>query len=339
MSGRGGSAMLAPLGWAYGRLVAWRNRRYDRPGAVRAAGLPVLSIGNLTVGGTGKTPLCAWICRRLIERGRKPAVLSRGYGGRAGRGPVVVSEGRGPIVASVLSGDEPFMLARTVEGLRVVVGADRLAGAAAATALGADVIVLDDGFQHRRIARDLDIVLLDARQPLDRQRLLPAGRLREPLHALGRAGLIVATRTGSPDDVLRVERAVRPHNESAPVIGCSTRVVGFVDAAGAPAAAPRRALAFCAIGSPDGFRRDLETQGIALAGFRAFRDHHRFSRRELAALRARAESAGAVLVTTEKDLARLDPGESLLALRIVPWLTDPAPLCRAVETALGGGAP
>jgi tetraacyldisaccharide 4'-kinase len=331
---------LAPLSSVYGAAVRLRNRRYERPGASRRAPVPVLSVGNLTVGGTGKTPMVAWLCRHLLELGRRPAVVSRGYGGAAGRGPLVVSDGSGPRVGAARCGDEPFMLARALPGVRVIVGSDRTAGAAAAAADRADVVVLDDGYQHRRLARDLDIVLLDAATPLAAQRLLPAGDLREPLSGLGRAGAVVLTRYVQGAAATDNERTVRRLTD-APLLHAVHHACGFVDLERAPVEAPARALAFCAIGNPHGFRDDLVATGIDVVGFRSFRDHHRFTDAEIAALVSEARQSGTALVTTEKDLARLaarvdrfgdrPPVGLAIELRVV----DPEPLLAAVRSAVG----
>lgn len=331
---------LAPLAWAYEAAVRARNRRYDRPGATQRVSLPVLSVGNLVVGGTGKTPTVAWLASRLVATGARPAIVSRGYGGRAGRGPLLVSVGDGPRCAARVCGDEPFLLARTVRGAVVIVGADRLHGAELARAHGAGSVVLDDGFQHRRLARDLDIVLLDAEQPFGNGRLLPAGPLREPLEALARADVLVLTRAREARVPPEVQSAVEAHRPGIPVLRASFRRVGFVDAAGLPVDAPRRAVAFCGIARPASFRTELEAAGVEIAWFRTFADHHPFRARELRALADAARRAEGRLVTTEKDLARLaatwpgDPAGAPLALRIELVVHDPEPLLDAVERAL-----
>jgi tetraacyldisaccharide 4'-kinase len=327
----------------YRGVVALRNRHYDRPGRGRRAGLPVVSVGNVTMGGTGKTPFVVWLARRVQEAGCTPAIVSRGYGGTAGKGPLLVSAGEGPLCPARTSGDEPQLLALTLDRAWVIVGSDRVAGAALAARQGADLAILDDGFQHRRVHRDLDIVLLDATNPFGNGRLLPAGSLREPVDALARADVVAITRSRAEDRFPEIEQSVRRHNKSAPIVGAGHRVVGFVDSGGALAAPPRLALAFCGIGSPDHFRRDLEAQGVALVELRAFRDHHRYTSAEIAGLRQRAEQRQAVLVTTEKDRARLGPeiaeqaGPGLLALRIETEVFRGQPLIEALHRVLEVG--
>jgi tetraacyldisaccharide 4'-kinase len=340
---RAASVLAVPLSVLYGVAVRLRTRYYDRhPAAARSAGVPVISVGNLTVGGTGKTPLVTWLAGRLLERGLPVAVVSRGYGGTAGRGPLLVSVGHGPVVSAAACGDEPFLLATRLPGALVIVGADRVAAARLAASRGARAVVLDDGFQHRRLARDLDLVLLEASRPLAAERLLPAGVLREPPSSLRRADVVVATRCRVSSDLQRFERDVRALNPRALVIGSVTRFRGFADARGRPAPPPRLALAFCAIGNPAAFREDLAAQGVRLVGFHAFRDHHRYTSGELARLWAEAGRSGAELVTTEKDLARLGPmpgdprADWPLALRIDLEPSNPDGLLNAVASVVEG---
>ncbi len=333
--------LLGPPAWLYEGVVRLRNRRYDREGASVRAELPVLSVGNLTVGGTGKTPMVAWLARHLIGMGRRPAVVSRGYGGNAGKGPLVVSRGKGPICAAGHCGDEPHFLAQALAGVIVIVGSDRPAGAARARRLGADVIVLDDGFQHRRLARDLDIVLVDAHDPFGGDRLLPAGRLREPIGGVGRADLVVITRSDGLESSRDIESIIREHNPESPILRSTHRPLGFFSIGGASIERPRRAVAFCGIAAPGEFRRDLETAGVELASFVPFRDHHPYTAEELQKLRRTAEREDATVVTTEKDAARIGDetaaGElpGLACLRIETVMLDPAPLIHALERVVG----
>jgi len=320
-------ALLGPAAGIYGIAIRLRNQIYDRSWATLRAEVPVVSVGNLTVGGTGKTPFVAWIVRFLLSEGHKPAVLSRGYRGNAGRGPLLVSRGSGPLVGPGVAGDEPYLLAKTLPGARIVVGSDRVAGAQEAYRAGSDVVILDDGFQHRRLTRDLDVVLLDAEEPFGNFRLLPAGSLREPLDALARADIIVVTRWRPGQALEEWERLVRPHNSRCSIVRAIVHRVGFVDPSGTPVPAPRRALAFCGIGNPRGFRMDLEAEGLDLLGFRAFADHHPYSRTDLRTLAEEARRLGVALVTTEKDLARLpiiagSDSPSLVALRIEIRIQD-----------------
>lgn len=330
-------ALLVPFAWLYGMAVKVRNRHYDRSSHSRKASLPVVSVGNMTVGGTGKTPIVAWLAERLISEGLKPAVVSRGYGGSAGRGPRKVS------ASSTASecGDEPCLLASRLPGAVVVVGSDRHAGAESAKGHGADVVLLDDGFQHRRLARDLDVLLLDADNPFGNGRLLPAGPLREPLASLKRADIILVTGGDSGDALSRIERLVRPYNEAAPLFRARSRRAGFIDMDRRPVSAPARAVAFCGIARPERFREDMQAEGVEVIAFRPYRDHHRYSARELRELVELARSAKAALVTTEKDLARLDPAGDVrpVALRIEAEIFEEDVFLGSVTTAIGTGLP
>jgi len=328
----------------YGTAVYTRNRYYDRGSAGCRPTVPVISVGNITVGGTGKTPTVGWLADRLSESGRRPAVVSRGYGGTAGRGPLVVSRGSGPLCGPESCGDEPFLLATALHTVPVVVGSDRCAAAAVAVELGARVVILDDGFQHRRIARELDIVLLDATDPFGNGNLLPAGPLREPLNALERAGLVLITRYDGSTAVDVIERQVRRYNPSVPILRSHHRRLGFRDASGHSVEAPRRAVVFCGIGNPASFRADVQAESVEVVVFEALRDHHRYLPTELAELRARAIALDAVLVTTEKDRVRLpahdgDDDPPLLTLAIEAAPLDPEALLDAVGRALEGNGP
>jgi tetraacyldisaccharide 4'-kinase len=332
------SALLAPLAVLYGIAVAARNRHYDRSGNRRKASLPVVSVGNLTVGGTGKTPIVAWLAERLIETGLTPAVVSRGYGGTVGRGPRLVSHGS----SAAECGDEPLLLASRLHGAVVVVGSDRHAGADRAEERGADVVLLDDGFQHRRLARDLDIVLLDGADPIGNGRLLPAGRLREPLESLRRADIIVATGCESSEAASRIEKLVRRYNGAAPTFRSRWRRAGFIDADRRAVSAPSRAVVFCGIARPERFKADIEAEGIDVVSFSSFRDHHPFSARELQELAELARSEHAALVTTEKDLARLvaaDRPRPLLALRIEAEIFEEIAFLSTVTAAIESAVP
>jgi tetraacyldisaccharide 4'-kinase len=328
-------ALLAPLSLPYGLAVRIRNRHYDRSGSSRKASLPVISVGNLTVGGTGKTPIVAWLAERLIAAGFKPAVVSRGYGGSAGKGPRVVTKGS----TASECGDEPCLLASRLRGAVVLVGSDRHTAAESAKGNGADVVLLDDGFQHRRLARDLDILLLDGGRPFGNGRLLPAGPLREPLASMKRADVIVATGSDSRDSASRIEELVRPYNAAAPVFGSRSRRAGFFDADRRPVAAPARAVAFCGIARPERFRTDLQAAGVDVIAFSSFSDHHRFSTRELRELMELARVEEAALATAEKDLARLDPADDLqpVALRIEAEIFEEEVFLATVTTAIETG--
>jgi tetraacyldisaccharide 4'-kinase len=233
-----------------------------------------------------------------------------------------------------------------LNGVIIVVGSDRLEGARCAATAGAGVVVLDDGFQHRRLARDLDIVVLDARAPFNNGRVLPQGTLREPPSSLARAQLVVLTRVRAGDPVPSAIQAVRAVGYSGPIVRAGHRTTGFRDASGADAAPPARALAFCGIGDPGLFRQDLATAGVVEAGFHAFRDHQPYTVAGWEALIGEAEAKGVPLVTTEKDLSRLEAATGaslaraeLFALRIETVVWDEAPLLEAIRRAVSARSP
>ena len=217
-------------------LVGARDRLYEN-GVLPTYRLnhPVISVGNLTVGGTGKTPLVILLSQRFRDAGFRPVVLSRGYK-RKSAGIVVVSRGSGPTVSWEIAGDEPFLIAQRAHGVSVVVGADRYgAGTVAEQENLGDLFILDDGFQHRRLKRDLDIVLIDAMCPFGYGHVLPRGLLREPLSGLRRANLLAITRSDQVgrSELERIEATMRQHNPSAPVIRLRTQVVGVETLSGA----------------------------------------------------------------------------------------------------------
>lgn len=307
--------------------AALKNRLYDRGAlTIRRLPCPVISIGNITVGGTGKTPMTVFLARHLKERGLLPLILSRGYGGRASEKGGVVSDGRTVLIDASWAGDEPFMMAEALGDVPVVVGKDRgRMGRKALARFSPDVILLDDGFQHRKLHRDLDILLFDASRPFGNGFLLPRGPLREPVTALSRAHLFVLTRSGHPaanirDFHSRLEALGLPSSVlRTPIITCDHRPVvrGIVQAGQThmgPVALPKETVfAFSGIANNDDVRRSLDALGFNVAGFMAFPDHHPYSRDDRAEISRRASACGAAaLVTTDKDAARLGPDTPLL---------------------------
>jgi tetraacyldisaccharide 4'-kinase len=257
----------------------------------------VISIGNLTLGGTGKTPLVRWTARRLTQQGRRVAILSRGYG----------STGDAP-------NDEALELARTLPDVPHLQDPDRVASAQTAVCgRGCEVILLDDGFQHRRLARDMDVVLLDALAPFGFGHVFPRGLLREPLEGLSRADVVVLSRADllSAENREVIRRQVLPLAEVAVWCEVSHAPQGLVNATGErqPIAhlARQRLAAFCGIGNPEGFRRTLADQDLEVASWREFPDHHAFGPADVTALVDWSrESPAAAVVCTLKDLVKLE---------------------------------
>jgi tetraacyldisaccharide 4'-kinase len=309
--------VLWPLEQTYGMWMRLRARAFERRW-LPSQRLPakVISVGNLTVGGTGKTPMVLYLARRLAERGLRPVVLTRGYGRRT-RSTIVLAAHADLSHETVETlGDEPLLMARRLPELTLGIGPDRFRlGQQILTAQASTpppVFLLDDGFQHLRLARDLDMVLIDATDPFGGNALLPAGRLREPLEALARASLFVLTRITSTDrengQADAVRAAIRHHNPSVPVFSARMGLEDVFDATThkpADLATLRNfpALAFCGIGNPRAFAQDLWRWGFPVAGQRIFSDHHRYRVQDFAAIIRHADRVGARwLVTTEKDV-------------------------------------
>jgi len=301
------SPFLLPLAAVFRAAVALRHAAYRR-GWLKTQHLtrPVISVGNLTVGGTGKTPIVAWIVRRLLASGHKPSILTRGYG-RRGTRMIVLAPERGRIPDPREVGDEPAWLARELPEAPIIVAADRFeAGHVAEERFKVDIHVLDDGFSHLALARDIDLVILDSTVDLRREALLPAGRRREPCEALARADLVVLTRTEIADPA-PLEARIRDANPHVRVFHSRTKLCRLVEVWSGAAQAPdalkeKPVYAFCGIGNPGAFLSNLQGWGFPIAGFESFRDHHVYRDAELRQLSARARESGAgALVTTEKD--------------------------------------
>lgn len=332
--------------WPYSAAVGWRNRRFDRGVGVGRVEVPVISIGNLTTGGTGKTPTVAWLCRWLREAGVRVTTISRGYGAQD-------SSGRN---------DEAIELEQLLPDVPHLQNPDRLAAAAIAIdELAAQCLVLDDAFQHRRIARDLDWVVVDARNPFGFGYLLPRGLLREPVRSLRRADAILISRADQVSagelNELRatLKKWARPQ---VPVVACAHAPVELVNADGetrslvsesADGSAYRPSgpiTAFCGIGNPEAFRDTLKSLGLEPDAWRVFPDHHRYSRDDLASLGQghrqtletspwqsldQSEKGSGSFLCTVKDLVKIETVRidkvPLWAVRVgLRFLDDPSPL-------------
>lgn len=321
--------MLNVIGKIYGLVTGLRNALYDR-GIFRSysLGARTISIGNITTGGTGKTPLVAYVAEILAEAGEKVCILTRGYG-RKSSGRVVVSDGQKVLVDAVQGGDEPVELARQLMGKALVVAdANRVSAAAwAKEKFGITAFVLDDGFQHRRAKRDLDVVCVDATDPLGSGRVLPAGRLREPSSNLARATAIVLTRADLVENVNDSLEHLRKQNPRAKTFQGRNPIVGFTPLGdfGTPAWTSLRScrhdddeiriLAFCGLGNPDSFFRNLlgafedasTSDEFDLTILKRFPDHHRYSQNDIVELEKQAGDAGIhALITTSKDAVKLE---------------------------------
>jgi len=304
--------VLRLLSLHYRLVVAARKAAYDR-GLMRSRRLPrpAVSVGNLVAGGVGKTPFVQFLAASLQGRGMRVAIVSRGYGGRARRKPLLVSDGKRLLLTAEQGGDEPVMLAAALPG--AVVAADparRRAARMAADRFDIDVFILDDAFQHRRAAREADLLLLDAERPFGNGRLLPAGHLREPSGNIARADLIVLTRCASPPptDLVTTLRRINPR---APIFAAHHRAVRVREIAsgegrGVQSLAGKRVAAFSGVARPEDFEASLAGSGARIVSRRSFPDHHRYTPEEIDGVFAEAERCGAeAVVTTAKDAVRL----------------------------------
>jgi len=303
--------LLSLLSVPYYCVVAVRNAYYDLiKRSARRFAVPVVSVGNIPVGGTGKTPPAAHVAGLIAQRGRRVAILLRGYKGR----PIPFDDEHRDRAASRwrTESDEAMVLRRRCPGAIVVVNPDRVAGAMEAVDRGAEAIVLDDGFQHRRIARDLDLVLVDATIPFGHGHLLPRGLLREPTRSLRRAGMIVLTRSNEVDESSRTLLRSRLGRLSGgkPVITAMHQTNGFTDLKGHPVPVDdptvMQAVLFAGIANFDSFRRGVERLGVHVLAAYQYPDHHDYSGEEIAALGDVAASLEAnAILTTEKDAVKL----------------------------------
>lgn len=319
------SLILPPLSAIFNAITRARLSAYRR-GVFPVSKLdaPVISVGNLTTGGTGKTPLVEWVCRAIAETSaredaqevaRNPqrvCVLTRGYGRSEPKTQVVVSNGTELLAGEREAGDEPLLLAKNLLGLAAVIcNPNRVAaGEWAIENLKSDVFVLDDGFQHLRLARDLDIVTIDATNPWGGGNLLPYGRLREARSGLSRADCVVITRTDQVEDLNSIKPTVHQFAGRASIFSSRMitsgirRIDGEIANAATLLAQP--IAAFCAVGNPESFFNHLRREGYRPTFRRTFADHHNYEQSELDVLIREARSAGATsLITTAKDAIKL----------------------------------
>lgn len=337
--------MLTTLGWLYGKIANLRNALYDKGLlASHSLGARTISIGNITVGGTGKTPLVAHVAEVLAERGEKVAILSRGYGRENARQRVLVSDGETVLVDAKTGGDEPVELAMKLLGKAIVIAdADRVSAAKwAKENYGITAFVLDDGFQHRKAKRDLDIVCIDATNPFGNGKVLPAGILRESLQNLGRANAVILTRANLAGTVEETALEIRKYTES-PIFLAESNISGVTELEKFHAETQRpqrrsheseaavkwesvravgnpdnpdnevRLLAFCALGNPNGFFNQLSEKfdedsmdEFDLGAIKKFPDHRRYSEEDIFALEKQAKKCNIdALLTTAKDAVKL----------------------------------
>lgn len=296
------SLLLPPLSALYGAVTRTRLSLYQR-GTFQTTKLerPVISVGNITAGGTGKTPLVEWISKIVAAHGKKVCILTRGYGRENPQRQVVVSDGVTILATPKESGDEPYLLATKLQGSAAVISnIDRIsAGRYAIENFQTDCFVLDDGFQHLRIARDLNVVTVDATNPWGGGELLPYGRLREPRAGLSRADCVVITRCDQANDLDQLREQIHDLTSGRPVFDSKMQPVKDLLPHGPVAA-------FCAVGNPQSFFTQLRNAGYELAIQKVFTDHHAYTQQDVNHLIDEASRAGATnLITTAKDAVKL----------------------------------
>lgn len=308
----------------YGLIIRFRLWCY-RKGWLRTTRLPcrVVSVGNLTVGGTGKTPIVILLTERLSAKGQRVAILSRGYKRTSGVRQLLVSDGSRILAGPLEAGDEPFLMAQRCPHAIVAVGADRVAlGRWVLDRYPVDCLILDDGFQHRALHRDVDLVLLDATDAAGLDALLPAGRLREPLMELGRASAVVITRADSRQDVDAIYGRLRAISclpeDAVEVLFRPESVLSIVSGERQPVEWCRREKAWLVsgIGNSRSFRGSAESMGVEILGETAFEDHHGYQHSDIEKIRANLQATGGgIVLTTEKDGGKLLP----LLMPSDPW--------------------
>ena len=301
---------LIPLSKLYGALMAWRTRLYGSLFKIKKAAKPVIAIGNLTVGGTGKTPLCLYLAQALSAQNLKVAILSRGYG-RKGKKPLVLSTGQGPQNSWQEAGDEPFLMAQQSAAF-VLVDADRARAAQVATdVLGADVLILDDGFQYLALETACKILLVPAQNPFGNGYVLPAGPLREKIAAQQKADIIMETGSLEPGPIVRSLAADRPcfaaeHRPKKFRRLADNHLYDLSELEN------QGVLAFCALGRPLSFYQSLEHLKLKVLATETFRDHSGYDENKIKALeekftRLKKEAGASFLVTTAKDAVKISP--------------------------------
>lgn len=296
----------------YCLIINFRNWLYDKKiFAVVKLPCPVISVGNITVGGTGKTPCVIMLAKMLQKNGFQPAVLSRGYGGKNVKSVNIVADGQKILLESKTSGDEALLIAQSLEGVPVITGSQRIiTGKTAINQFGANVLICDDAFQHRKIFRDIDLVLLDSQNPPGNKHILPRGRLREPIAGLRRAGAFVLTRTDEAGQAKSVVGKLA-QAENIPIFMSIHKPKDIIKADNSrqwlvSELKGKNVCAFCGIAKPESFKNTLFAAGARVLSFNIFPDHHRYSENQLGKIKKQfIDYRADFLITTQKDAIRL----------------------------------
>lgn len=320
---------LAFLSKGYEKAVSIRNARFDDGKGVNKVTVPVISVGNITAGGTGKTPMVRFICDVLTQKGFHPTVLSRGYRAEDNKKNIIISRDGTMLVEPTISGDEAWLLAKVLSKSNVIIGRDRTQSAIIAIdKLGADCLVMDDGFQHRGLARDIDIVLVDASNPFGYEHVLPRGLLREPLSGLQRADIIVLTKVDqvAPGIVSSIRKRLAQMLPQTPIYETTHKPQALytldewaAGAKGSPVGThkEKRIMAVSGIGNPQSFTRTLVDVGYNVVHTLAFGDHHEFTNDDVVEIwkQAFAHQADMICIT-EKDAVKLSQLHAIEDLKI-----------------------
>jgi tetraacyldisaccharide 4'-kinase len=319
---------LGLLSVLYGLGVSCKKNFYTNPDKLPAK---VISIGNLTLGGTGKTPAVISVAQSALKRGCHPIILTRGYRGKA-RDMSFVSRGDGPLLSPIEAGDEAYLMAELLKGVPVVKGANRhKSGLMALDSLKSNIqnggsktiFILDDGFQHWKLYRDVDVLLIDGTNPFGNGKLFPEGILREPFNAIERAHIIVITKADMASENSRaaIIQKIKKYNMKAPIFTASHKLTGRVSLSeenrGLDTLRNKRIYVFSGIANPSYFKSTLKSTGARIVKFRQFRDHHMYKNKDMDEIKS--EALGLDIVTTEKDLVKLkdlDIPDNLSALKI-----------------------
>jgi tetraacyldisaccharide 4'-kinase len=317
--------LLAPITPLYWLIIYIRNWTFDRRYRhIKEVSVPVISVGNLTTGGTGKTPVTIYLVETMGKAGIHVNIISRGYGGRQDYGPMIVNPNSDPIQ----SGDEPLMMAKRLGPNRVIVGHKRYHAANLALSLNPqpNILIMDDGFQHRGLKRDIDILLLDGISCCGNGLMLPIGNLREPMSSASRASCLVVTRSNKADRN-KIMAWWNRWGSGGPIfwldfVICALRRLGSTERIEINKSydITDSFFAFCAIGHPEAFFSDLETVGLSLSGTKSFIDHKFLTSNDLQQLQAMAIDTGARgLVCTEKDAVKINTTKPLA---IPVWIAE-----------------
>ncbi len=328
---------MGPFSAIYSLVLKCRKFGYDHFITPNRLPAKVICIGNITLGGTGKTPAVIAVAQEAKKRGHNPCILTRGYKGKA-KDISFVSRGDGPLLSPLEAGDEACLMANTLKKVTIIKGKDRFrAGIAAFDNAQLAIVnlqeptlfILDDGFQHWKLHRDVDVLLIDATNPFGNERLFPEGIMREPFEAMKRAHVIVITKAdkAEPNIIQNISRKIKQYNHEAPIFNASHRPVGLVniagDVIGLDTLKDKDIHAFSGIANPSYFQSGLAKCGARIIKFHKFKDHHFYTQSEINEISAAAN--GLDIITTEKDMIKLkdfNMPENLWALKIEFTIDD-----------------